>query len=166
MIRSGERHARTPTPGSRDAPWTASRSCGILGPRAPADLTKPHAKRDSFVFLEANVLGSFAPGLWERMNAAYTPLPKERNLPRTRSRHRRDAVKRVPLAVVTGDREGGAPARHRGIQRRMPRRRYASTTTGEQGLFGNTAPGGSHCEPRMPAPRAASPTAARWRGAA
>lgn len=54
---------------------------GLVGLRAPADLNKPHAKRDYYVFLEPTVLGSFAASLWERMNANFAQLAKEHNIP-------------------------------------------------------------------------------------
>ena len=54
---------------------------GLVGLRAPADLNKPHAKREYYVFLEATALGSFAAALWERINADFTRLARERNIP-------------------------------------------------------------------------------------
>lgn len=54
---------------------------GLIGLRAPADLNEPDAERNYYVFLESTALGRFAATLWERMNADFSELARERNIP-------------------------------------------------------------------------------------
>ncbi|MGQ0535087.1 MAG: hypothetical protein ACT4PT_03340 [Methanobacteriota archaeon] len=53
---------------------------GLIGFRAPADVNKPHAKREYAVFVEATALGSFCADLWERMNADFVKLAREQKI--------------------------------------------------------------------------------------
>ena len=56
-------------------------SHGLVGLRAPADVTKDHVERSYPVFLEPTALGVFCADLWERMNADFSKLAAEREIP-------------------------------------------------------------------------------------
>lgn len=56
-------------------------SHGLVGLRAPDDVDKDHAERSYPVFLEATALGAFCADLWERMNADFSRLAAEREIP-------------------------------------------------------------------------------------
>lgn len=53
---------------------------GLVGLRAPADLNRPHAKRDYHIVLETTALGAFCASLWDRINADFTELARQRNI--------------------------------------------------------------------------------------
>lgn len=57
---------------------------GLVGLSAPDDPDKPHAKRRYRVFLEPTGLGRFCTALWDRMNADFTRLAKEHEIPEER----------------------------------------------------------------------------------
>lgn len=56
-------------------------SHGLVGLTAPDDIDKEHAQRRYRVFLEPTALGTFCADLWERMNADYSQLAAEREIP-------------------------------------------------------------------------------------
>lgn len=47
---------------------------GLVGLKAPADLNKPHAERDYYVFLELTELGRVCVELWHRINQEFDEL--------------------------------------------------------------------------------------------
>ena len=55
---------------------------GLVGLSAPADLEKSHAERSYRVYLEPTALGLFCAELGDKMNADFSRLADERNLPR------------------------------------------------------------------------------------